>query len=203
MNDIEILGIFWQMFYTFFIIGMFTFGGGYAVMSLIQEQVVTTHGWISESVFADIVGISQMTPGPIGINCATYVGYEVIHNAGASHFISILGSATATLAVVLPSFFIVLALVKFYTRLHTNPVFVGVMGTLRPVVVGLIGSAAVLLMFNIGWGGQGLEMHLLTDNFIDWKSWVLFAGAFVAAYWFKINPILVIIAAGIAGALLF
>lgn len=101
--------IFIELFTTFFVIGMFTIGGGYAMLSLIQAEVVTKHAWLTESAFTDIVAISQMTPGPIGINCATYVGYDVLAAEGAPELICILGSVTATLAVVLPSFIIVLA----------------------------------------------------------------------------------------------
>ena len=93
-----------DLFGTFFLIGAFTIGGGYAMLSLIQAEVVTTHGWITESTFTDIVAISQMTPGPIGINSATYVGYDVLSHATGSHLMGILGSATATLALVIPSF---------------------------------------------------------------------------------------------------
>ena len=102
--------IYLELFYTFFVIGMFTIGGGYAMLSLIQNKVVTVHGWIDEVTFTDIVAISQMTPGPIGINSATYIGYQVLANSGASEFMCILGSFTATFAVVLPSFIIVLAI---------------------------------------------------------------------------------------------
>src|SRR5574344_1908796 len=98
-----------QIFTTFFVIGIFTFGGGYAMLSLIQGQVVMAHGWMTESAFTDIVAISQMTPGPIGINCATYVGYDVVTKAGGSHLLGVLGSFSATFAIVLPSFLIVLA----------------------------------------------------------------------------------------------
>lgn len=199
----DTLFLFWQMFSIFFVIGMFTFGGGYAVISLIQTQVVTNHGWIAESTFTDIVAISQMTPGPIGINCATYTGYEVLTQAGASHFVGILGSLTATLAVVLPSFLIVLALVRFYTRFSANPIFAGVMKTLRPAVVGLIGSAAVVLTFTTVWGPSGLEMSLIRENFPDWKSWGLFAAALVASFGFKVSPMVIIVAAGILGVLLY
>ena len=104
----EVVTLFLQLFVTFFVIGLFTFGGGYAMLSLIQTQVVTAHAWITESAFTDIVAISQMTPGPIGINCATYVGYNVVTAAGGSHLLGVLGSFTATLAVVLPSFLLVL-----------------------------------------------------------------------------------------------
>ena len=106
--------IYLELFFTFFLIGMFTIGGGYAMLSLIQNEVVTEHGWITDTDFTDIVAISQMTPGPIGINSATYVGYEVLAKSGASEFMSVLGSFTATFAVVLPSFIIVLLLCKVY-----------------------------------------------------------------------------------------
>lgn len=196
-----------QLFVTFFVIGMFTFGGGYAMLSLIQGQVVVAHPWISESTFTDIVAISQMTPGPIGVNCATYVGYDVLSNAGAGYLLSILGSATATIALVLPSFMIVLALVKFYTKFSKSKVFEGVMSWLRPCVVGLIGAAAVILIMNVTWNGiPGLSnpsIRILTDNFPDWKSWCLFGAAFLASMKFKVNPILIIIAGGILGFIIY
>ena len=98
--------IFLELFYTFFFIGMFTIGGGYAMLTLIQHQVVTVHGWISAEAFTDIVAISQMTPGPIGINSATYIGYSVIEAMGYSQAACVAGSFLATSAVVLPSFFL-------------------------------------------------------------------------------------------------
>ena len=96
--------IYIELFITFFVIGMFTIGGGYAMLSLIQNEVVTVHNWIDDTTFTDIVAISQMTPGPIGINSATYIGYEVLAKSGASELLCVLGSCTATFAVVLPSF---------------------------------------------------------------------------------------------------
>ena len=96
------LSLLWTLFYTFFVIGLFNFGGGGAMISLIQARVVTEHAWLTEEGFTNIVAISQTTPGPIGINCATYVGFEVMHNAGFSNAVSILGSAATTLAIVLP-----------------------------------------------------------------------------------------------------
>ncbi len=181
--------IFLQLFRTFFVIGMFTIGGGYAMLSLIQAQVVTVHGWLDEGTFTDIVAISQMTPGPIGINCATYVGYDVLASTGASEFICILGSATATFAVVLPSFIIVLALCKIYTKFADNQTFTGIMSGLKPAVAGLIGAAAVIL--------------ITPENFPDWKSWILFAAAFLASITGKLNPILAIILGGVAGLILY
>ena len=164
------------------------------MLSLIQTQVVVSHGWLTESAFTDIVAISQMTPGPIGINCATYVGYEV---AG------ILGSMTATLAVMLPSFLIVLTIVKFYTKFKGNKVFEGVMSWLRPAVVGLIGAAALILMFKVNWNGAMPGLSVVKDNFSDWTSWLLFAAAVVASLFFKIGPIPIIIAGGLLGLLIY
>ena len=186
--------VYLQLFWVFFIIGLFTFGGGYAMLSLIQTQVVVSHNWLTESAFTDIVAISQMTPGPIGINCATYVGYEVC---------GILGSMTATLAVMLPSFLIVLTIVKFYTKFKDNKVFEGVMSWLRPAVVGLIGAAALILMFKVDWNGAVPGLSIVKENFSDWTSWILFAAAVVASLFFKIGPIPIIIAGGLLGLLIY
>ena len=192
-----------QLFWTFFLIGMFTFGGGYAMLSLIQAEVVVEHAWLTESTFADIVAISQMTPGPVGINCATYVGYDVLTSAGAGHLMGIIGSLTATLAITLPSFLIVLMLVRFYTRVKGSPVFESVMRVIRPAVVGLIGAAAVILCLKVDWNGLVPSLSIVEENFPDWKSWCLAVAAFVAAFRFKVNPILIILAAGVLGLLLY
>ena len=181
--------IFLELFMTFFIIGMFTIGGGYAMLSLIQNKVVTVHGWISDGTFTDIVAISQMTPGPIGINSATYIGYEVLANSGASEFLCILGSFTATFAVVLPSFIIVLALCKVYDRWKDHYMFKGIMSGLKPAVLGLIGTAALSLA--------------TPENFIDWKSFMLCILAFIALFFKKIGPFSAIGLGALAGLLLY
>lgn len=181
--------IYIQLFLTFFVIGLFTIGGGYAMLSIIQGQVVGVHGWVDTKTFTDIVAVSQMTPGPIGVNCATYVGYSVLHETGVSEFFCVLGSFTATTAVVLPSFLIVLALCRVYTKFSRNRIFEGMMSGLKPVVVGLIGAAAALLM--------------TPDNFPDWKSWVLFALAAAVSLIWNTSPILIIVAAGAIGYLIY
>ena len=196
-------GLFLQLFWVFFVIGIFTIGGGYAMLSLIQTQVVTAHSWLTESAFTDIVAISQMTPGPIGINCATYVGYEVVHGAGGSHLIGILGSLTATFAIVLPSFLIVLTIVRFYTKFKGNRLFEGVLSWIRPAAIGLIGAAAIILMFKVDWSAARPAVELVRDNFPDWISWALFAAAAVASLFFKIGPIPIIIAGGVLGLLIY
>lgn len=181
--------IYWELFMTFFVIGMFTIGGGYAMLSLIQNQVVTVHGWIDEGTFTDIVAISQMTPGPIGINSATYLGYNVLANTGASEFMCVLGSFTATFAVVLPSFLIVLAICKAYEKLKDHYLFQGVMTGLRPVVLGLVGTAAL-----------GLATP---ENFIDWKSYALCLAAFAGLFFKKIGPFSAIGLGALAGLILY
>ena len=181
--------MFVELFFTFFIIGMFTIGGGYAMLSLIQNEVVTVHGWIDDTTFTDIVAISQMTPGPIGINSATYIGYEVLAKSGASELLSVLGSFTATFAVVLPSFIIVLLLAKVYARWKEHPIFKGVLMGLRPAVLGLIGTAAL-----------GLATP---ENFIDWKSFVICFAAFFALYFKKLGPFSVLGIGALVGLLIY
>ena len=192
-----------QLAWTFFLIGALTFGGGYAMLSLIQNEVVVHHAWLSESAFTDIVAISQMTPGAIGINSATYVGYDVLYGATGSHLAGVCGSLTATLALMLPSFVIMLLVVRFYTRFRTSRLYGGTMNWLKPAVVGLIGAAAVILMVKVHWDGWVPEVSLVRDNFPDWKSWVLLAAAFAAAWWGRVNPILLILLAAAAGVILY
>ncbi len=193
----------WQLFSTFFVIGLFNFGGGGAMLSLIQAQVVTEHGWLTEKAFTDIVAISQSTPGPIGINCATYVGFQVLHDEGYSNLAAILGSASTTLAIVLPSFLVFFAIIRIFNRFHQHPVFVSVMGALRPAVAGMIGAAALVLIFGISWTGGGLSMHILHDNFPDWKAWALFAASFLLCYTKKTGPITLLVASGVLGLLIY
>ena len=130
--------IYLQLFYTFFKIGLFGFGGGYAMLSMIQGEVVTRYDWVSTQEFTDIVAISQSTPGPIGINAATYVGFTATG--------SIWGSVIATFAVVLPSFILMLTISKFFLKYQKHPAVEAVFCGLRPAVVGLLASAALVLM---------------------------------------------------------
>ena len=181
--------IYLQLFLAFLQIGALSFGGGYAAMPLIQAQVIDKYAWLSLSDFSDLVTIAEMTPGPIGINSATYIGYEVLAEAGASEFMSILGSFTATFAVVLPSFIIVLLLAKVYNRWKEHPIFKGVLAGLRPAVLGLIGTAAI-----------GLATP---DNFIDWKSFVICIVAFAALYFKKLGPFSIIGLGALVGLVIY
>ena len=173
------------------------------MISLIQNQIVEVHGWLTEGAFTDIVAISQTTPGPIGINCATYVGYQVMHDAGYSNLLATIGSASATVAVVLPSFIIFFVLMRAFNRFHDDPRFTTVMSGLKPAVAGLIFAAAVILCFHITMDGAVPQISVIAENFPDWKSWLLFAGAFIVTFFFKANPIYVILAGGILGLILY
>ena len=190
-----------QLFLSFFKIGLFGFGGGLAILSLIQHEV-EAHAWMSQQEFVDIVAISQVTPGPIGINCATYVGYTATD--------SVWGSLLATFAIILPSLIIMLAICRLYfflsTRFRTNPYFQNTLRMLRFAVIGLIAAAALLL--------------ITPDSFIDWKSWLFFAVVFLLTILPELtkgiknkgvqqllsslsHPILLIILAGIAGYVVY
>ncbi len=178
-----------QLFYTFFKIGLFGFGGGYAMLSMIQGEVVTRHDWLTPQEFTDIVAISQMTPGPIGINSATYVGYTATG--------SVWGSVVATLAVVLPSFILMLTISKFFLKYQKSKPVTDVFNGLRPAVVGLLAAAALVLMDKENFGSLTEDMR----QFII--SCLLFLGVFIAARRFKANPIMLIIAAALIGLVVY
>ena len=178
-----------QLFYTFFKIGLFGFGGGYAMLSMIQGEVVTRYEWLTPQEFTDIVAISQMTPGPIGINSATYVGFTATG--------SVWGSVIATFAVVLPSFILMLAISKFFLKYQKHPaveaVFINIKAAdaRRPTTAG--------------------RNPLNTENFSSPKedmysfivSCIIFLVAFVGTRKYKVNPIVMIIVCGIAGFILY
>jgi chromate transporter len=189
--------IFLYLFYTFAKIGLFGFGGGYAMLSMIQGEVVTRYHWMNASEFTDIVAISQMTPGPIGINSATYVGYTSVVNAGFAPVYGVIGSAIATFAVVLPSFILMILLSKFFLKYQKHPVVENIFSGLRPGVVGLLAAAALVLMTSENFGSPEQDMR----QFVI--SVVIFLAAFVATRKYKVNPILMIVLCGIAGGLLY
>ncbi len=190
--------IYLYLMWTFFKIGLFGFGGGYAMISLIHNEIVVSHQWISASEFTDIVAISQMTPGPIGINAATYVGYAAIQNAGYDgQLYGILGSAAATFALVLPSFILMLIISRFFLKHKNNPNVESVLTGLRPAVVGLIAAAALLLMNRENFGSYD------TDLFTFIVSIIIFAATFIATKFFKINPILMIAVMALVGVCVY
>ena len=189
--------LFLELFYTFLKIGLFSFGGGYGMLSVIQGEVVTRHAWLTASEFTDIVAVSQMTPGPIGINSATYVGYTAVLNSGAAEWLAAIGSLVASFAVMLPSIVLMLLVSRFFMKYSRHRRVEDVFKVLRPTVVGLIASAALLLMTKENFGSP-VETPLQFG-----VSVVLFVAAFVAMKFFKISPILILILAGIFGGVFY
>lgn len=188
--------IYLQLFYTFFMIGLFGFGGGYGMLSLIQTETVVNHHWLSSAEFTNIVAISQMTPGPIGINSATYCGYTAIHNAGGNMIMAVLGSLTATTALILPSLILMILISRLFMKYMKTMVVQSVFGALRPVVVGLLAAATLLLCNAENFGSPDVN---------GWQfgiSLFLFAATFVGTMFMKINPIRMICYAAIAGLVL-
>lgn len=176
--------IYLQLFYTFFKIGIFGFGGGAAMLSLIQFELVDKYAWITAEEFTNMIAISQITPGPIGINCATYAGYLATG--------SVLGATVATFALVFPSFFVMLFIMKIVHKYNDSPYMINTMKLLRLTVIGLIASAALLLITEESFG----------VGYTDWISWAIFAGAFISTKWLKLHPILMILIAGAVGLFL-
>ena len=188
--------IFLQLFITFFQIGLFGFGGGYGMLSLIQGEVVRHWGWMTTQEFTDIVAISQMTPGPIGINSATYCGYTAVHNAGMGDAMAMLGSLNATFALVLPSFILMILISKMFLKYMKHPTVQSIFAGLRPAVVGLLAAATLLLC---------TPENFSTPKENPWQFWIsvlLFLATFIGTKVFKVNPIKMIVMAGFAGLLL-
>ena len=173
--------IYWQLICVYLKIGVFGFVGRYAMLSLIQFEIVERYHWLTLQQFTDVVAISQMTPGPIGINSATYIGYTVTGN--------IWGAVIATVAVCLPSFLMVLFISYFFVKFKNNKYVYAAMSGLLPMSVALIGAAALLLMNK--------------DNFIDYKSILIFVAAFFLTWKYKVHPILMILLAGVMGFILY
>ena len=185
-----------KLFWTFFQIGLFGFGGGYAMISMIQGEVVGRHHWMTNGEFTDIVAISQSTPGPIGINSATYVGYTSLINAGYAPVWGALGSFIATFAVVLPSLILMLAISRFFMKYKNHPAVEQTFMGLRPAVIGLLAAASLLLMNaeNFSTPGQNPWQFFISVG--------LFLFAFIGQQVYKMNPILLLVLCGLSGLLL-
>lgn len=178
------IGTLLQLFVSYLKIGFFGFGGGYAMLSLIHSEVVERNAWLTNGEFSDIVAISQMTPGPIALNSATYIGYEV---AG------VWGSIVATVAVCLPALTLMMLITRFFLKLHDNIYVKSVVAGMKPVVVGMIMSAALLLILPHSAEGR---------SFIDGWSWAIFVVVLISSAR-KVNPILLIVCSGLAGVLIY
>ena len=168
--------MFFKLFWSFFKIGLFGFGGGYGMISMIQFDVVDKNGWMTNSEFADILALSQMTPGPISINCATYIGY----NQGG-----IIGAIFTTFALCMPTILLMAIVITWLFKNKENHYVKALLSSLNPIVVGLIFSAGVLMMNK--------------ENFVGFESVIVCAIVFVATFFFKVNPIYLIIMSGIFG----
>ena len=188
--------IYLQLFITFFQIGLFGFGGGYGMLSLIQTETVVNHHWLTSPEFTNIVAISQMTPGPIGINSATYCGYAAVHNAGYTGMMAVLGSATATIALVLPSFVLMILISRMFMKYMHTALVQSVFAGLRPVVVGLLAAATLMLCNGENFGVMQVS---------PWQFWIsigLFVATFVGTKIVKVGPIQMICLAAFAGLML-
>ena len=198
--------LFVKLFVTFFKIGLFNFGGGYAMIPLIQHEIVEKNHWMTNNEFTDIIAISQMTPGPIGINSATYAGYQATYNELATatasgemsslthYLLSITGSFIATFSVCLPSFILLLAIAKMLLKYMTNRNVKQLFAGLRPVIVGLIAASALLLMDSSNFGFATSERII---------SVLICAGVFLASWKYKVGPITLLIASGLLGLLIY
>lgn len=189
--------IFLQLFLVFSKIGIVGFGGGYAMLSLIQDDVVNKHGWLSSAEFTDIVAVSQMTPGPLGINMATYVGYTSVVNAGYSTGLAMLGSLLATLSILWLPFILMIVVSRFLLKRKESPIIKSIFAGLRPTIVGLVAAAALVLMNAENFGAPRTALL----QFV--VSLILFALAFISVYRFKVSPLKILALAGIFGMVFY
>lgn len=173
------MNLYIKILYVFLKIGLFSFGGGNAILPLIRQEAVTGNGWLTPGEFTDLVAVSQATPGPIAINGATYVGFKVG---------GFWGSVLATIGVVLPTFIIMLIFTKFFLKFRDNKyvkyMFIG----LIPATIGLMAAAPILVS---------------SGSFIDYKSVIIFIVVVFASYKYKADPVLLTVAAGVAGLILY
>ncbi|MBR6417251.1 MAG: chromate transporter [Bacteroidales bacterium] len=188
--------IFLKLFWTFLKIGIFTFGGGYSMVALIQNEVVEKQGWMTAQEFTDILAISQMTPGPIGINTATYAGYTAVVNSGLPIWEGILGSLIASFAVIILPIIAMWIVYSYLSRHRDNPVVDTMFRILRLTVVGLIAAAALLLLTKESFGIPGLNKQFIV-------SIILFVAVFYFSYWRRTNPILLILVSGLIGLVVY
>lgn len=187
----ELRMIYLELFLSFMQIGLFSIGGGYAALPLIQEQVVDYHHWLSLTEFTDLITISGMTPGPIAINSSTFVGNRI---AGIG------GAVIATIGCVLPSFFIVLILAYIYYKYRNITLIKGILDGLRPAVVALIASAGLSILIVALWGEEGITSKLSDINLV---AVVIFLICLLVLKKHKPNPILIMMGSGIVGMVIY
>lgn len=178
--------IYWQLFFSFLQIGALSFGGGYAAMPLIQAQIVTQHQWLTMSEFTDLVTIAEMTPGPIAVNSATFVGTKIG---------GVFGALVATAGCILPACILVTLIARLYLKYKNIAVLQSILGSLRPAVVAMIASAGILILVSAFWGGT------VNPAATNWLMVGIFLAAFLLLRKTKLNPIAVMVLAGVANLL--
>ena len=191
-----------ELFITFLIIGLFTFGGGYSMIALIQSAVVEEHGWLTAQEFADILAISQITPGPVGINTATYAGYSAVIAEGYPTAVAVAGALIASLAVLILPMTLILIVGRWLLAHKDNPPFDVIFKTLRLTVIGLIAAAAISLMPSAFAPTPTGTISIFNFQFSIFNL-IIFAAVFVLSLWKKVSPILLILLAGLVGFLIY
>lgn len=185
-----------QLFWTFLKIGIFTFGGGYSMIALIQNEVVEKHAWMTAQEFTDILAVSQMTPGPVGINTATYAGYTAVVNAGLPAWQGVVASLVASFAVILLPIIAMFVVYAYLSRHKDNPLISTMLQVLRLTMVGLIAAAALLLLTAESFGVPGGNKQFIV-------SVVLFLIVFFLSWRRRTNPVLLILGSGVVGWIVY
>lgn len=185
------MSILWELFISFLQIGLFSIGGGMAAIPLIQNQIVNHHGWLTLSEFTDLITIAEMTPGPIAVNSATFIGLKISGLPGA---------LTATFGCILPSIFIVSLLAWVYKNYKDLSIIQGALAGLRPIIIALIASAGLSILILSLWREQFAWSQLLS---IDWVALILFSGAFIALAKYNTSPIKVMLSTGFIGGIIY
>ncbi len=186
----------WYLYFLFLKIGLFTFGGGYAMIQLFQDELVTRHKFISPEDFANMVALAQVTPGPVGLNAATYVGYRQLGFTGA---------LAGTLGVITPSLILVTLAAVFFLTFQKNRYIQGVMTGIRPATLGLICAAVIFFAESSVFRGElSVLWKGMADQFgISWQSLVIFAGVLFTQWKWKPGIVTTLLVSGIAGGLLY
>ncbi|MBR1850793.1 MAG: chromate transporter [Bacteroidales bacterium] len=188
--------VFAELFFTFLKIGLFTFGGGYSMVALIEDEVVSRHSWMTAQEFTDILAVSQMTPGPIGINTATYAGYTAVVGQGLPQWQGVIGALIASLAVVLLPVVLILVVSHLLSRHSQSAAVVAMFRVLRLTVVGLIAAAALQLLTVESFGTPGLNLRF-------GLSVAIFVAVLVLSLRRKVGPIALILASGVIGIIVY
>ncbi len=194
--------ILFELFYTFLLIGLFTFGGGYSMIALIQSAVVEEHSWLTAQEFADILAISQITPGPVGINTATYAGYSAVIAEGYPTAMAVAGAVIASLAVLILPLTLILVVGRWLLKHKDQAPFDTLFRGLRLTVVGLIAAAALSLMPS-AFAPTPTGTITIFDFQFSFFNLIIFLAVFALSLWKKVSPILLILLSGLLGLIIY